>query len=260
MGRQPLVARLLLLAGLACAAAAHGEPPYRPRVGQAGKDVIWVPTPPRLVEQMLRRVELGPQDVLVDLGSGDGRIVIAAAKSGARALGIEYDADMVAFSRRNAKEGGVADRARFVHGDLFETDFGDASVVSMYLLPQLLQRLRPRLLDMKPGTRIVSYEFNMAEWAPDEILEFYGSHNLYFWVVPAKVDGVWKLRAGDLSYRAPRSTSGFQTISGSAELGTMKVSLREAAAARRAHLVHAGRRSGRAARVFRSGSGRRMSG
>jgi SAM-dependent methyltransferase len=227
MGHGDLVVRLIALWALAFAATAQGEPAYRPTVGQPGKDVIWVPTPAHVVDHMLRRVELGPKDLLVDLGSGDGRIVIAAAKSGARATGVEYNLEMVALARRNAEEAGVAERARFVHGDLFETDFRHATVVSMYLLPSLAQRLRPVLLAMRPGTRIVSYEFNMAEWEPDEIVEVYGSHNLYFWVVPARVDGVWKLRAGDEGYQLAFDQT-FQRISGSVELGgKMRLTLRE---------------------------------
>ncbi len=227
MGGCELVGKLVALCVLAFAAAAQAEPAYRPTVGQPGKDVIWVPTPAHVVDQMLRRVELGPKDMLVDLGSGDGRVVIAAAKSGTRALGVEYNPDLVSLSRRNAEEAGVADRARFVHADLFETDFRDATVVSMYLLPELARRLTPTLLAMKPGTRIVSYAFDMAEWAPDEIVEVYGSHNLYFWVVPARVEGVWKLRAGEDSYQLSLDQS-FQRISGRVELGgKMRVSLRE---------------------------------
>ncbi len=223
-----MVARLIALCALAFVATAQGEPEYRPTVGQPGKDVIWVPTQPHVVDQMLRRVELGPKDVLVDLGSGDGRIVIAAAKAGAQARGVEFNADLVALSRRNAEKAGVADRARFVHADIFETDFRDATVVSMYLLPSLAQRLRPVLLAMKPGTRVVSYEFNMAEWEPDEITEIYGSHNVYFWVVPAPVSGIWRLRAAEERYQLALDQS-FQRISGNVELGAkMRMSLRDA--------------------------------
>jgi SAM-dependent methyltransferase len=170
--------------------AAKGE--YRPEVGQAGKDVVWVPTPPELVEKMLDMAQVTSQDVVFDLGSGDGRIAIAAAKRGARTRGIEYNPDMVELSRANARKAGMSDKVEFVRGDIFETDFSRATVVTMYLLPQLNLKLRPTILSMKPGTRIVSHAFTMDDWEPDQIAAVEG-RDAYLWIVPAKVNGGWRL-------------------------------------------------------------------
>src|SRR5688572_17360769 len=142
--------------------------PFEPQSGQAGKDVVWVPTPQPLVEKMLDMAKLTPQDFHMDLGSGDGRTVITAAKRGARSMGVEYNPDMVALSQRNAKEAGVSDRATFVQADLFETDFSKANVVTLFLLPSINIRLRPKILDMRPGTRIVSNTFTMEDWQADD--------------------------------------------------------------------------------------------
>jgi precorrin-6B methylase 2 len=186
---------------------------YVPHQGQAGKDVIWVPTPKSLVQAMLDKANVGPGDFLVDLGSGDGRIVIEAAKRGAKAIGIEYNPDMVKLSEEAAKREGVANKAKFYKMDLFEYDFSEATVVSMYLLSELNLRLRPKLLEMKPGTRIVSNTFNLGAWQSDA--EIYAdssidnnpdkddsAHNwdwiAYYWVVPAKVEGTWKFKDGNL--------------------------------------------------------------
>jgi hypothetical protein len=182
-----LVLGASLLGG--CAAAAD----FEPKVGQPGKDVIWVPTPDSLVERMLDMARVSPQDYLVDLGSGDGRTVIAAAKRGVKALGIEYNADMVALSRANAERAGLGERARFVHGDVFTTDFSQASVVTMYLLSSLNVKLRPTILNMKPGTRVVSHAFNMGDWSPDETATVNG-YTAYMWIVPAKVHGRWQAK------------------------------------------------------------------
>src|ERR671912_765683 len=142
--------------------------PYEPQVGQEGKDVVWVPTPQALVDKMLDMAKLTPQDFLIDLGSGDGRTVITAARRGARALGIEYNPDMVDLAKRNATEAKVSDRATFEKADLFETDLSKATVITMFLLPEINLKLRPKILDLKPGTRIVSNSFTMGEWASDE--------------------------------------------------------------------------------------------
>lgn len=163
---------------------------FQPSVGQAGKDVIWVPTPDELVTAMLDMAKVTSSDFVIDLGSGDGRIAIAAAKRGARALGIEYNPDMVALSRENAQEEGVADRATFRQADIFETDFSKATVVTMYLLPDLNLRLRPQILDLKPGTRIVSHAFTMDDWEADQTADF-EYRTAYLWIVPAKVAGTW---------------------------------------------------------------------
>jgi len=166
---------------------------FRPQVGQSGKDVIWVPTPDLLVERMLQMAQVGPKDFVVDLGSGDGRTVIAAAKKfHAHSLGIEYNPAMVELSRRNAEKEGVADAAKFVQGDIFASDFSQATVVTMYLLDELNLRLRPKLLGMKPGTRLVSHDFDMGDWRPDETSRIDESP-AHLWVVPAKVGGSWKL-------------------------------------------------------------------
>ena len=172
---------------------------FSPTVGQPGKDVIWVPTPDALVTRMLEMAKATPQDYLVDLGSGDGRTVIAAAKRGIKALGVEYNADMVALSLRNAQAAGVGDRAKFIQGDIFATDFSDATVVTMYLLSSLNLKLRPTLLNMKPGTRLVSHAFTMGDWTPDETASIEG-YTAYLWIVPAKVQGSWQISAPTNSF------------------------------------------------------------
>jgi len=185
---------------------------FEPSVGQQGKDVIWVPTPNALIEAMLDVAELTPADFLIDLGSGDGRIVIAAAKRGARALGIEYNPEMVELSKRKAEEEGVSLLASFVEGDIFESDFSQATVVTMYLLPDLNKKLRPTLLDMKPGTRVVSHAFTMGEWEADQTIHQEG-RTAYLWIVPAKVDGFWEWREGSEPITL-QLTQNFQKIEG----------------------------------------------
>ena len=175
--------------------AGAGTKDYVPEVGQSGKDVVWVPTPDALVERMLRMARVGPKDYVIDLGSGDGRIAIAAAqKFGARAHGIEYNPDMVELSNRNAEKAGVADKVKFVKADVFESDFSQATVITMYLLPALNLKLRPKILDMRPGTRVVAHAFNMEEWQPDQTASVEG-RDAFLWIVPAKVGGNWKLSA-----------------------------------------------------------------
>jgi len=161
-----------------------------------GKDVMWVPTPDVAVERMLAMARVGPRDLVVDLGSGDGRIpIIAAKRFGARGLGIEYSADLVAKSRRSAALEGVAERVQFIQADLFEADFRTATVVTLYLLTSLNLKLRPKILDMRPGTRVVSHVFRMGDWEPDDVAKV-GSSDLYLWIVPAKVAGRWRVTAG----------------------------------------------------------------
>ena len=185
-----LLAAASFVAPGACAQTATKE--FEPIVGQEGKDVIWVPTPQALVERMLEMAKTTPNDYVVDLGSGDGRTVITAAKKyGVRALGIEYNPDMVELSKRNAEKAGVADRAQFVNGDIFQTDFSKATVLTLYLLPNLNVRLRPIILGMKPGTRVVSHAFSMGEWQPDDIQKVEG-RTAYLWIVPARVQGTWR--------------------------------------------------------------------
>lgn len=170
-----------------------GDEIFQPRVGQEGKDVIWVPTDDALVKAMLEAAKVTPNDIVYDLGAGDGKIAIAAARDfGARAVGIEYNPDMAALAQRNAERENLGDRVKIIRGDIFEEDFSEATVVTLYLLPHLNIKLRPILLDMKPGTRIVSNSFDMQDWEPDEVIgtEF---RTGYFWVVPAKVTGTWSL-------------------------------------------------------------------
>ena len=197
-----LGAALALGAGCATGPGAAGDaggssqarPGYQPKRGQQGKDVIWIPTPDRLVDRMLQLGRLAPGDRVVDLGSGDGKIVIAAARhEGVHAEGIEYNPEMVAFARRAAEAAGVADRARFRQGDIFETDFSDATVVTMYLLPRLNLRLRETLFRMKPGTRIVSHAWSMGNWRPDEVTWINGTPVL-MWAIPANAGGQWQVR------------------------------------------------------------------
>jgi hypothetical protein len=191
-------------ASLPNAASAQSAPAreYTPQVGQEGKDVIWVPTPQALVDRMLQIAGVTAKDYVVDLGSGDGRTVITAAKKlGARALGIEYNPDMVELSKRNAAKEGVTGRASFMKADIFETDFSDATVITMYLLPQLNLKLRPKISGMKPGTRVVSHAFSMDDWQPDQI-ETVEGRTAYLWIVPAKVEGTWRW---DFPSGGPRS-------------------------------------------------------
>ncbi len=168
---------------------------FQPEVGQAGKDVVWVPTAQALVDRMLDMTKLTPQDIHYDLGSGDGRTVITAAKRGATAYGIEYNPDMVELSRRNAAKEGVTGKATFIHGDIFETDFSKATVITLFLLPELNVKLRPKILAMKPGTRVASNSFTMGDWKADESQGAKGDCTsyctAYLWIVPANVDGRW---------------------------------------------------------------------
>ena len=189
---------LLVSVSLAVPAFAQTQAkPFEPTVGQAGKDVVWVPTPQPLVEKMLDLAKLTPQDFHMDLGSGDGRTVITAAKRGARSLGIEYNPDMVALSQKNAADAGVTARAQFRQADLFETDFSQANVVTLFLLPSINMKLRPKILDMKPGTRIVANTFTMEDWQADQTETVTGDCvswcTALLWIVPAKVEGTWQL-------------------------------------------------------------------
>jgi SAM-dependent methyltransferase len=199
---------------------------FTPYSGQAGKDVIWVPSPQALVDRMLEMAGATPADYLIDLGSGDGRTVITAAKRGIRALGVEYNADMVALSTRAAAQAGVADKATFVQGDIFETDFSQATVLTLFLLPELNLRLRPTILNMKPGTRVVSNSFTMGDWTADESAEPGGDCTSYCkaykWVVPAKVQGTWRLPNGEL-----RLTQRYQAVTGTLSRGGTEIPISE---------------------------------
>jgi hypothetical protein len=190
--------RFFLVAALLLAAPSYAQK-FEPHVGQAGKDVIWVPTPDEVVERMLTMAQLGANDIHFDLGAGDGKIAIAAAKRGANATGIEYNPDMAKYANERAQAAGVAGvgpgKAMIRQADIFVTDFSKATVITLYLLPTLNMKLRPQLLSMKPGTRVVSHSFTMEDWEADEISTLDG-RRAYFWVVPAQVGGSWNLDAG----------------------------------------------------------------
>jgi precorrin-6B methylase 2 len=201
-------------------APAAAQKPYEPEVGQAGKDVVWVPTPQALVEKMLDMAKVTPKDFVIDLGSGDGRTVITAAKRGATAKGIEYNPDMVELSKRNAEKEGVAGKATFEKADLFQSDFSKAQVVTMFLLPTINMKLRPTILNLKPGTRIVSNSFTMEDWQADETAtvdkDCTSWCTAYLWIVPAKVAGTWTMPAGTLTLKQT-----FQMVSGT--LGAQQI-------------------------------------
>jgi precorrin-6B methylase 2 len=202
----------VLFAAAAFAQTAQ-KPPYEPQVGQAGKDVVWVPTPQVLVEKMLDMAKVTPQDIVIDLGSGDGRTVVTAAKRGANAIGVEYNPDMVALSEYNAKQEKMSERAKFVKGDIFEYDFSKANVLTMFLLPSINMKLRPKILDMRPGTRIVTNSFTMEDWEADQsetVTDDCTSWcTAHLWIVPAKVDGIWQLPQGTLTLNQQ-----FQNVTG----------------------------------------------
>jgi hypothetical protein len=194
---------------------------YEPQPGQEGKDVIWVPTPDTLVERMLQMAMVGPNDFVVDLGAGDGKIAIAAARDfKCRSLGVEYNPDMVELSNKNAEKEGVTAKATFVKADLFETDFSKATVITMFLLTDINFRLRPKILDMKPGTRVVSNTFDMGDWEADEKFEVKDGCSSYcrgfFWVVPAKVEGTWKLGDSEIALKQT-----YQNVSGTVKKGNV---------------------------------------
>src|SRR5687767_14109751 len=217
MLRSTLAALLLASSALAFAQAQKAPAPaYEPSVGQEGKDVVWVPTPQVLVDKMLDMAKATKSDFLMDLGSGDGRTVITAAKRGIRAMGVEYNPDMVELSKRNAEQAGVSQLATFVKADLFETDFSKASVITMFLLPEINLKLRPKILGLKPGTRVVSNTFTMGEWQADETAELSaggGCENSWctalLWIVPARVAGTYRLPQGELTLKQQ-----FQMLSG----------------------------------------------
>ena len=210
-----IASRALVLLALAACAASQAPAPkqYEPEVGQEGKDVVWVPMPDNQLEKMLDIARVTPADFVMDLGSGDGRTVIAAAKRSARAMGVEFNPDLVALSERAAKKAGVADRTAFVQGDLFETDLSRATVITLFLLDEINMKLRPTLLSLKPGTRVLSNTFKMGDWEPDAS-EWYppGCFNwcsLYLWIVPARVEGSWRAPQGELALKQK-----YQTITG----------------------------------------------
>ena len=226
MHASPFVKRsLLALSVILTAASTYAQQgtataPFEPRVGQPGKDVVWVPSPQTLVDKMLDMAKLTPQDFLMDLGSGDGRTVITAAKRGATAQGVEYNPDMVTLSKANAAKEGVAAKATFVQADLFKTDLTKATVITMFLLPSINMQLRPTLLNLKPGTRIVSNTFTMEDWDPDQTFSVpdpcVSWCTALLWIIPAKVQGTWKMPQGSLTLNQQ-----FQKLTGT--LGTTAI-------------------------------------
>jgi len=222
--------RLLLALALLVAMPSFAQK-YEPHVGQAGKDVIWVPTPDEVVERMLTMAQLGPGDIHFDLGAGNGKIAIAAAKRGATATGIEYNPDMAKYANEQAQAAGVAGvgpgKAIIRQADIFVTDFSKATVITLYLLPTLNMKLRPQILSMKPGTRVVSHSFTMEDWEADEISTLDG-RKAYFWLVPAQVGGNWTLEAGSQRSEIVFEQT-FQKINGWVSLSkTVQGGLREA--------------------------------
>jgi SAM-dependent methyltransferase len=205
-------ARIVVFGAIVTLALALANPPavfaqadeaWRPQRGQTGKDVMWLPTPDELAYRLLEVARVGPNDLVYDLGAGDGRIAIAAAqRHGARAVGIEYNARLAAFAQREVERAGVADRVRIIQADLFQTDFSSATVLTLYLLDELNQQLRPRVLSMKPGTRVVSNSFAMGDWEPDHVVRV-GTQVGYYWLVPATVEGEWIVEGRALPLLSP---------------------------------------------------------
>jgi SAM-dependent methyltransferase len=234
MTSSRFVRRLMLtlcLSMIAAVVSAQVQPEgkeYQPVERQQGKDVVWLPTAQALVDKMLDMAKVTSQDYVIDLGSGDGRTVITAAKRGARALGIEFNPDMVVLSKRNAAREGVSDKARFIQGDLFNTDFSQATVLTLFLLPEINYQLRPKILEMKPGTRIVSNSFDMSDWIADQTDTVEDKEKcpeyctVLLWIVPAKVEGAWKLPQGQLILE-----QNFQMISGRLNSGPETVLVKD---------------------------------
>ncbi|MFN8955040.1 MAG: SAM-dependent methyltransferase [Burkholderiales bacterium] len=209
-----LLTSWLNLACSSTAAPATGASAYEPVRGQAGKDVIWIPTPEGLIDKMLTAAKVSDQDKLFDLGAGDGIIAITAArKYGAQAVGIEYNPDMAQFARRKVAEAGMTDKVRIITGDIFQEDFSSATVVTLYLIPHLNLKLRPILLKMKPGTRVVSHAFTMGEWEPDETMSHQHSQ-AFFWVVPAQIEGAWVMTGLEGGPMRMSLSQTFQNIGG----------------------------------------------
>ena len=221
-----LLATLLAAVTLATAFAQEwppkqelGDQIYQPTLGQVGKDVIWLPTPDALVVRMLNAAEVTKDDIVYDLGAGDGKIPIAAAKQyRARAVGIEYNPDMAELARRNVGRAGVEASVKIITGDIFVEDFSKATVVTMYLLPELNQKLRPTILKMKPGTRVTSHQFNMGDWEPDEHFIVEGRDG-FLWHVPASVAGEWMVKLDNGVESTVSFVQRYQKVSGTLTSG-----------------------------------------
>jgi hypothetical protein len=200
------------------------QTPFEPQVGQAGKDVVWVPTDEKLVEKMLDIAKITPQDFVMDLGSGDGRNIIGAAKRGARAVGVEYNPQMVELSRANAKKAGVADKATFIEGDMYAADISKATALVLFLLPVNLEKLTPKFLDLKPGTRIVDNTFAIPGWEPDYTERLESDCQTWcsalLWIVPAKVGGTWRLSDGEITFDQK-----FQMVTGTVKTGSSSANI-----------------------------------
>jgi len=210
---------------LALASTTTSSAEYKPRVGQEGKDVIWVPTPEGLIDKMLEAAKVSDKDTLYDLGAGDGIIAITAArKYGAKSVGIEYNPEMAQFARRKVAEAGMTDKVKIITGDIFQEDFSAATVVTLYLMPHLNLKLRPILLKMKPGTRVVSNTFTMGEWEPDETV-FDQHWKGYFWVVPAQIEGAWVMTGMEGGPLRLNISQSFQNIGGTLTRGGQTLTL-----------------------------------
>ena len=213
---------LVLWSSLFVASAGAQEPakPFEPVSGQAGKDVVWVPSPPDMVNKMMEMANVTAADYVMDLGSGDGRNVIAAAKLGARALGVEYNPNMVALSRRLAQEAGVADKAQFVEADMYTYDISKATVMALFLLPVNMNKLAPKFFALAPGSRIVGNTFGIDGWEPDERVTLPPASECdswceaLLWIVPAKVAGTWTMADGSITL-----TQEYQMVQGSVTTG-----------------------------------------
>jgi SAM-dependent methyltransferase len=190
-------------------------------------DVHYVPTPQPVVDRMLAMARVTKDDFVIDLGSGDGRIVITAAqKFGAHGMGVDLDPARIKEANANKQKAGVGDKVEFRQANLFETDLGKATVLTMYLLPRLNIQLRPLLLDLKPGTRLASHAFHMGEWKPDRHERVDGARDAYFWVVPAKVAGRWQIDDGNNKIEI-ELTQQYQEFQGIARSGDNTILLRE---------------------------------
>ncbi len=205
------------IALLVCTVLSFAQDVTQPQIGQPGKDVVWVPTPDRIITRMLQMADTTSKDLVVDLGSGDGRIPIAAARQfGARGLGVEFDGDLVALSIQSAARLDVSERVRFVRQDLFQTNLSEATVIALYVSPTIMLQLRPRLLALKAGTRVVSHQFTLGDWEPDEQAMAEG-RSAYLWIVPARVEGSWQVALGGETY-ALRLEQTHQMLRGGAEV------------------------------------------